>query len=328
MRTLVTGCAGFIGSHLSEELLGRGHEVVGVDCFTDYYARAIKDANLSQLRDSSRFTLAEVDLAEVELAPLLDGIDIVYHQAAQPGVRGSWGTQFETYVRNNVMVTQRLLEAAVRHTPRPSRFVYASSSSIYGNTSELPTNESISPKPVSPYGVTKLAGEHLVQLYWRSHGLPTLSLRYFSVYGPRQRPDMAFHRFIQAALCDEPLYIFGNGEQTRDFTFVSDAVAANIAAGESRVVGMAINVGGGSRVSINTVIDMLGELLGRRLKVEYLPVELGDVQDTSADTFTARKLLGFTPTVQLEAGLAAELEWIQKQFHDVAWARELAGPVV
>jgi nucleoside-diphosphate-sugar epimerase len=311
MRALVTGCAGFIGSHLSEQLVAEGHEVLGVDCFADYYSRDVKEDNLLRLRDEARFTLRELDLAEVDAVPLLDGIDVVYHQAAQPGVRGSWGRQFDTYVRNNVLVTQRLLEAATRYRDRLVKFVYASSSSIYGNAETSPTNESIRPEPVSPYGVTKLSGEQLAHLYWLNFGVPTVSLRYFTVYGPRQRPDMAFHRFICAGIRGEPLQIYGSGEQTRDFTFVADVVAANIAAGGSRVVGMPLNLGGGNCISINDIIQLLGDLVGRKLRVDYLPVEYGDVRNTSADTFLARKLLGFKPKVDVGSGLAAEIEWLE-----------------
>jgi nucleoside-diphosphate-sugar epimerase len=192
--------------------------------------------------------------------------------------------------------------------------VYASSSSIYGNVESFPTNESLRPAPVSPYGVTKLAGEQLAHLYWHSYGIPTVSLRYFTVYGPRQRPDMALHRFIRAALRDEPMHVFGSGAQSRDFTFVGDVVDANIAAGESLAVGTPFNIGGGSRVSINSVIELLGDLMGRKLKVNYQPVELGDVRDTAAATFGARKCLGFTPRVDLASGLAAQLAWMEEHF--------------
>jgi nucleoside-diphosphate-sugar epimerase len=318
MHVLVTGCAGFIGSHLCEQLLSQGHEVAGVDCFTDYYPRSVKESNLERLRREARFTLHEVDLADADLSPLLDGVDVVYHQAAQPGVRGSWGNQFTAYVRNNVQVTQSLLEAALRSRHPPRKFVYASSSSIYGVAEQYPTNEALRPDPVSPYAVTKLAGEHLARLYWRNYGLPTIALRYFTVYGPRQRPDMAFHRFIRQALRNEPVQVFGTGEQTRDFTFVSDVVAANIAASQSDLVGIALNVGGGSRTSVNRAIELIGALLGRNVHVVYFPTEHGDVPDTSADTSSAQELLGFVPKVGLEHGLAAQIEWLASQ----AWSAE------
>jgi nucleoside-diphosphate-sugar epimerase len=309
MRVLVTGCAGFIGSQLSEALVARGDEVVGVDCFTDYYARSLKESNLEQLRAEPRFELHELDLAEADLAGLLEGVQVVYHQAAQPGVRASWGRYFDTYVRNNIVATQRLLEAAKE---RPlAKIVVASSSSIYGDAEQFPTHESAVPKPVSPYGATKLITEQLAYLYWRNYGLPTISLRYFTVYGPRQRPDMAFNRFIRAVLEDRPIQVFGDGEQTRDFTFISDAVAANLAAGRSEVVGQALNIGGGSRVSVNQVLAVLGEVLGRQPRVEYTRVERGDVRHTSADTSAAARLIGYAPRVDLRTGLAAEAEWLR-----------------
>jgi nucleoside-diphosphate-sugar epimerase len=311
VRVLVTGCAGFIGSHLSEELIARGHDVVGVDCFTDYYARSAKEANLSRLRDESRFSLHEVDLAIADLEPLVEGIDLVYHQAAQPGVRGSWGKHFEIYARNNILATQRLLEAVKAQPLR--KFVYASSSSIYGDAESYPTSETALPRPVSPYGMTKLAAEQLVYLYWRNYGVPSAALRYFTVYGPRQRPDMAFRKFIDWVRDGEPIQVYGDGEQTRDFTFVSDAVAANIAAGLSPEVGRAYNVGGGSRVGVNEVVAMLGELLGRSPRVHHVENARGDVRHTSADTSLARDLLGYAPRVDLRQGLAAEVEWVNKQ---------------
>ncbi|MBI4506698.1 MAG: NAD-dependent epimerase/dehydratase family protein [Chloroflexi bacterium] len=308
MRALVTGCAGFIGSHLCERLLAQGHEVVGVDAFTDYYPRARKDANLNVLREAPRFLLREADLAVADLAPLLAGIDVVFHQAAQPGVRASWGSAFDTYARNNVVATQRLLEA-VKGRPL-KKFVYASSSSVYGDAESFPTPETALPRPVSPYGVTKLSGEQLVYLYWRNYGLPTLALRYFTVYGPRQRPDMAFHRFIRSALAERPIQVYGDGEQTRDFTFVSDAVAANVTAAASSAAGVAVNIGGGSRVCLNQVIRVLEALLRRRIGVTHVAPQRGDVRHTSADIRLAAEVLDYAPTVDLEAGLAAEVEWL------------------
>jgi nucleoside-diphosphate-sugar epimerase len=310
MRVLVTGCAGFVGSHLSEALVARGHEVVGVDCFTDYYAREQKEDNLRRLRFEPRFTLHEADLATADLAPLVAGVDLVYHQAGQPGVRASWGDNFATYTINNVLATQRLLEA-VKERPL-KKFVYASSSSIYGDAEAYPTSETTLPKPVSPYGVTKLSAEQLVYLYWRNFGLPTVSLRYFTVYGPRQRPDMAFHRFIRAILADQPIQVFGDGEQTRDFTFVGDIVAANLAAGRCDAAGVVCNIGGGSRVSVNQVLATLARILDRPLHVRYAGTERGDVRHTSADTGMAAQLLGYAPQVDLERGLAAEAAWVEQ----------------
>ena len=310
MRVLVTGCAGFVGSHLSEALVARGHEVIGIDCFTDYYARERKEDNLRRLRFEPRFTLHEADLATADLAPLVAGIDLVYHQAGQPGVRASWGENFATYTVNNVLATQRLLEAL---KGRPlKKFVYASSSSIYGDAEAYPTTETTLPRPVSPYGVTKLSAEQLVYLYWRNFGLPTISLRYFTVYGPRQRPDMAFHRFIRAILEGRPIQVFGDGEQTRDFTYIGDIVAANLAAGKCDAAGVALNIGGGSRVSVNQVLAVLARHLDRPLHVRYSGTEHGDVRHTSADTSLAAELLGYAPQVSLERGLAAEAAWVEQ----------------
>jgi nucleoside-diphosphate-sugar epimerase len=310
MRVLVTGCAGFVGSHLSEALLDAGHSVVGVDCFTDYYARSVKEENLRQLQSESQFTLRQVDLAEADLSAVIDGMDIIFHQAAQPGVRASWGSTFETYVRNNVLATQRLLESC---KGRPlKKFVYASSSSIYGDAESFPTTESALPRPISPYGVTKLSGEQLAYLYWRNYEIPTVSLRYFTAYGPRQRPDMAFHRFIRAALEGKSIQVYGDGEQTRDFTYIADVVAANIAASESPLVGRALNVGGGSRVSVNQVISVLGELIGRPPGVQHVSTVYGDARDTSADISAARREINYAPRVDLRTGLERELRWLEQ----------------
>jgi nucleoside-diphosphate-sugar epimerase len=310
LRALVTGSAGFLGSHLSEELLAQGHEVVGVDCFTGYYSRSAKEANLERLRDEPRFTFIEDDLCAMELEPILQGADLVYHQAAQAGVRASWGSYFATYVRNNVLATQRLLEAAKGTALR--KFVYASSSSVYGDAESFPTSEGVLPRPVSPYGVTKLSGEQLVYLYHRNYGLPTVSLRYFTVYGPRQRPDMAFHRFIRSALEGRPIQVYGDGNQSRDFTYVSDAVAANVAAGMGDAEGVALNIGGGSQVTVRLVIGMLEELLDCEIRVDYTDVQRGDVRHTSADTGLAAATIGYEPQVDLRAGLAEEARWMRQ----------------
>jgi nucleoside-diphosphate-sugar epimerase len=308
VKALVTGAAGFIGSHLSSALLDRGAAVVGLDCFTDYYPRAIKEANLDVNRERDGFSFVEARIQDVDLAALLDGVTHVFHLAAQAGVRKSWGTDFRIYTDNNVDASQRLLEACVG---RPlHRFVYASSSSLYGDNVEIPMREIALPQPVSPYGVTKLAAEQLCNLYYVNHGVQTASLRYFTVYGPRQRPDMAFHRFIRASLDGRPVTLYGDGEQTRDFTYVADAVAATIAAGERGVPGRAYNVGGGSRVSMNRVIEIIGEVAGRPLQVNREPAQKGDMRDTYADTTLARQDLGFAPSVTLEQGIEAEYRWL------------------
>ncbi len=308
MKALVTGVAGFIGSQVAEALIERGATVVGLDCFTDYYAREIKSANLARLLEADRFAFVEAELQRADLAALGDGVTHVFHLAAQAGVRKSWGRDFRAYTVNNVEATQILLEALVG---RPvERVVYASSSSVYGDAASIPMTEDALPRPLSPYGVTKLAAEQLCHLYQVNHGVPAVSLRYFTVYGPRQRPDMAFHRFFRAAIEGRPITIYGDGEQTRDFTFVADAVAATLAAGDRGAPGHVYNIGGGSRVSVNQVLDLVGRISGRRLDVRYEAPQLGDMRDTFADTSRARAELGFSPAVALEQGLEAEYRWL------------------
>lgn len=312
MRCLVTGAAGFIGSHLCERLVDLGHEVTGIDCFLDYYPRAAKERNLRGLAARPGFRLIEHDLSRGDLSPLLGKIDWVFHEAAQAGVRASWGGEFQIYAQHNVVATQRLLEAA--RDARVARFVYASSSSIYGDTDDLPMREDSLPRPISPYGVTKLAAEHLCWLYARSFGVPTVSLRYFTVYGPRQRPDMAFHRFLRGALRGEEITLYDDGEQTRDFTYVSDVVAANVAAAERGVApGAVFNVGGGSEVSLNQVITAVEALSGQRLRIRREVRQKGDVRHTAADCGRARRELGFRPAVTLEQGLRLEWRWIKEE---------------
>lgn len=310
MRCFVTGVAGFIGSHLAERLIELGHEVVGLDRFTDYYPRPIKEANLTKLRSFNAFRLIEEDLSTAPLNPLLDGAEIVFHQAAQPGVRASWGQTFEAYTRDNILATQRLLEA-VKGRASVRRLIYASSSSVYGDTADLPMRETSLPKPYSPYGVTKLAAEHLCELYRNNFGVPTVSLRYFTVYGPRQRPDMGFHKFIRATLHGHPIPVYGDGEQTRDFTFISDAVAANIASMEGNPG--VYNIGGGSRVTLKQVFATLGEVIGYDPILNFVEPQAGDVRHTWADTSAAREGLGFLPKVGLREGLAAQVAWHKEQ---------------
>jgi len=310
MRALVTGVAGFIGSTLAERLCSEGADVVGLDCFTDYYARAVKERNLDPLRSETRFRLVESSITNADLSALLADCTHVFHFAAQPGVRKSWGRDFRVYTINNIDATQILLEAAL--SAKLERIVYASSSSVYGDRVAMPMREDALPQPVSPYGVTKLAAEQLCSLYHANYGLPVLSLRFFTVYGPRQRPDMGFHRFCRAALLGEPIPLFGDGAQTRDFTFVGDAVEAALAAASRGTPGRVYNIGGGSRVSINDVIAMVGRVSGRPLRVAEDPAQKGDMRHTYADTSLARTDLGFSPNVTLEAGLAAEYEWLAK----------------
>lgn len=308
---LVTGAAGFIGSHLSERLVREGYQVVGLDCFTDYYPRRQKELNLATLRREPHFRFLELDLCTADLESVLrtEGIAVVFHEAAQAGVRASWGKEFSTYTQDNVLATQRLLEAA--RACGVSRFIYASSSSVYGDTDELPMRETGRPQPLSPYGVTKLAAEHLCQLYHANFGLPTVSLRYFTVYGPRQRPDMAFHRFIRALLRGETLPVYGDGAQTRDFTFIDDIVTANLQAMRSDLGGVVLNIGGGSRVTLNHVLEVLGEVTGIPVHIDHQGKQYGDVRHTWADTSAAQKLLGYSPRCTLADGLRAEAEWLK-----------------
>jgi len=308
MKALITGVAGFIGSTLAERLVARGDEVTGLDCFTDYYPRPIKEANLRALRAQNAFRFVESSIQQADLPALLDGVTHVFHLAAQAGVRKSWGRDFQTYTVNNVEATQVLLEALV---DRPvERVVYASSSSVYGDEVQIPMREDALPQPVSPYGVTKLAAEQLCHLYHVNYGVPTVSLRYFTVYGPRQRPDMGFHRFLKAARDGRPITVFGDGGQTRDFTFVADAVTATADAGARGVPGRVYNIGGGSRVSLIEVLDLVGAVSGRRLDLRYEPAQKGDMRDTFADTSRARADLDFRPTATLADGLRAEYEWL------------------
>ncbi len=308
MKALVTGAAGFIASHLVSALLDRGAEVTGIDCFTDYYPRSIKEANVRVNAGRHGFHFIHGSIQHADLPALLEGKTHVFHLAAQAGVRKSWGRDFRIYTEHNVDASQRLLEACAG---RPlERVVYASSSSVYGDHASIPMREDALPRPVSPYGVTKLAAEQLCYLYWVNHRVPTASVRYFTVYGPRQRPDMAFHRFITASLRDGPIELYGDGEQTRDFTFVSDAVNATIAAAERSVPGRAYNVGGGSRVSMNQVLEILSRIAGKPLSVVRHAEQKGDMRDTYADTTLARTELGFVPSVSLEQGLEMEYRWL------------------
>jgi UDP-glucuronate 4-epimerase len=316
---LVTGAAGFIGSHLVETLLAGGQPVVGVDCFTDYYAAGVKERNLAKALTHPCFRFVHADVATMDLGQLVGAASCVYHLAGQPGVRGSWGQRFEEYVRNNILATQRLLESCLAAGGTP--VVYASSSSVYGNLSTMPLREDMTLAPVSPYGVTKLAAEHLCRLYAAVYGLPTLSLRLFTVYGPRQRPDMAFSRFLTAAAAGDEITVYGDGTQTRDFTFVEDVVAAFVAGGdllsqaatEGRGRGQVVNIAGGSCVSVREVLAAVARLTGARLRIRQLPPQPGDVQDTWADTTAARELLDFGPRVSLLEGLEAEWNQIRQR---------------
>jgi UDP-glucuronate 4-epimerase len=301
---LVTGCAGFIGSHLAEALLARGDRVLGVDAFRDYYPRSIKELNIAGARRSQNFELIEANLENLEFDALADGLDGIFHLAAQPGVRGSWGETFALYARDNVIATQRIFGTATRATVR---VVWASSSSVYGNAEAYPTAEQTRPRPISPYGVTKLSCEHLAAAYVESFGLDHVALRYFTVYGPRQRPDMAFSRIGQALAERTVFPVYGTGDQTRDVTFVADAVSATLAAMELAPPGSVYNIGGGSETSLNDVIAVAERLTGLRLDVRREPTASGDVRRTAADITRAKAELEWRPKTLLEQGLRAQL---------------------
>jgi nucleoside-diphosphate-sugar epimerase len=303
---LVTGAAGFIGSHLAEHCLERGWRVVAVDSLTPYYAKAVKQANASGLAAHPNCRYVEEDLLSLDLPRLLEDVDVVFHLAAQPGVRASWGERFDTYTKSNVTALQRLLEAAKE--AELQKFVFASSSSVYGDAETLPTLESCPLRPVSPYGATKALGEHLAYLYWKGFGIPTVTLRYFTVYGPRQRPDMAFHCLISAADTGEEFVLFGDGRQTRDFTYVADTVEGTVAAATRGRPGEVYNLGGGTRSSMNEIIGILQGITGS-VRVRRAASARGDARDTAADTALAQAELGFAPSFDLVAGLQEQIQW-------------------
>ncbi|MBF4629720.1 NAD-dependent epimerase/dehydratase family protein [Clavibacter michiganensis subsp. phaseoli] len=311
MKILVTGAAGFVGSSLVERALRDGHSVVGIDALTDYYDVALKETNLQRIA-SPDFTLVREDINNVDLSALFDGVDVVFHQAGQPGVRKSWGKDFATYTTQNILATQKLLEQA-KKSPELKRFVYASSSSIYGNAASYPTLETDRPEPISPYGVSKLAAEHLCTLYGKNFGVPTTSLRYFTVFGPRQRPDMAFTRFLQAALNGTEITVFGTGEQIRDFTYIQDVVDANfLAANSETAAGSIYNVAGGSNVSVNEVLDTIRRISGAALNVRRIDPVPGDVWRTGGSSERIRGELGWKPKYSVEEGLRAQYEWVRE----------------
>lgn len=308
--SVVTGVAGFIGSNLADALLNRGDRVIGIDHFNDYYDPLLKHKNIAHLINHPSFQLIEADIQQLDWSVVLSGADVVYHQAAQAGVRASWGSGFRTYTERNVNATQALLEAAKE--AKLKRLVFASSSSVYGDAETLPTHEAICPQPVSPYGITKLAAERLCLLYYRNFGVPITVLRYFTVYGPRQRPDMAFHKFFKAVLEEQSIAVYGDGQQTRDFTFVSDAVAANLAAAAVEdAIGEVFNIGGGSRVALTEILATIETIVGQPLRRDILNAAMGDARHTAADVSKARRVLGYQPQVTLREGLAKEWAWLK-----------------
>lgn len=307
VRVLVTGAAGFIGSHLVEEALRRGYEVIALDSLTTYYSPAAKVRNADRFSLHHRCTYLEQDILDVNLSSVLDGVSTIFHLAAQAGVRASWGQRFDAYTQLNVTVLQRLLEAA--RAAEIERFVFASSSSVYGDAETLPTPEDVMLRPLSPYGATKALGEHLTYLYYRNYGVPIVNLRFFSVYGPRQRPDMAFHRAIEAGLNGKSFKLFGDGKQTRDFTYVADIVQGTIAAAERAVPGTTYNLGGGSNVSLLEVLDIVGSELGCALSVVLEESQRGDARDTAADIGKARDELKYAPEWDVARGLGEQVAW-------------------
>lgn len=315
LKALISGVAGFIGSHLAEYLVKEGFEVIGVDCFEDYYSRWMKEKNLENLLKSSKFTFIKANLLSDTLFTLpsmlsnLNEVDYIFHQAAQAGVRESWGKNFQVYTNNNVLATQKILEVAKGLSIK--KFIYASSSSVYGDTESLPTKEETATRPLSPYGVSKLAGENLCQLYWKNFNVPVICLRYFTVYGPRQRPDMAFHRFIKGVLGNEKIHIYGDGEQTRDFTYVLDIVKANLLALKASP-GQIFNIGGGNRINLLDSLSLIERLTGKKAKVEKVNIQKGDVRNTWADIEKATTILGYKPEISLEEGVKKEILWIKK----------------
>jgi len=307
---VVTGAAGFVGSHLVDALLDRGDRVIGIDHFDDYYDPLLKRKNIAHLAQHPFFQLVEAEMQQLDWSTLLADVDVVYHQAAQAGVRNSWGSGFRNYTERNINATQVLLEGAKNANLK--RFVFASSSSVYGDAETLPTHELICPQPVSPYGITKLAAERLCLLYHRNFGVPTVGLRYFTVYGPRQRPDMAFHKFFKAVLTKQAIAVYGDGQQTRDFTFVSDAVAANLAAATATgAIGEVFNIGGGSRVALTEILATIETIVGEPLQREMMAPATGDARHTAADVSKARNVLGYDPQVSLPEGLAKEWAWMK-----------------
>ncbi|NIP37521.1 MAG: NAD-dependent epimerase/dehydratase family protein [Candidatus Dadabacteria bacterium] len=309
MKVIVTGAAGFIGSTLSEKLISEGSSVIGIDSVNDNYDVKIKKNNLQGLLANKNFEFINSNILEIDFSNDYSDIEAIFHQAATAGVRTSWGKNFRDYTENNIMATQYLLESFKNNNLK--KFIYASSSSVYGNSDKMPLKISTLTRPVSPYGVTKLAAENLVNTYHANYGLPAVSLRYFTVYGPRQRPDMAFHIFMKSAIRDIQIKIYGDGEQIRDFTYVDDVVSANMLALENGISGSIYNVGGGSHISVNEVLKLIEEIAGRNLNIDYQQTQKGDVRRTEADISLSRKELGYESGYDIKSGLENEFEWIR-----------------
>ncbi len=311
MKILVTGCAGFIGSHLCKRLLDDGYDVVGVDALTDFYNPDIKRKNMKSFINHKRFLLKQNNILDLELQNEVKEIEILYHLAGQPGVRDSWGNNFNGYVVNNILTTQRLLEL-MKKSKNIKKFVYASSSSVYGQIDVEKVNEGYRTKPFSPYGVTKLAGEHLTSLYQENFNVPTISLRFFSTYGPSQRPDMAFSRLINSAFQNNPFPLYGDGNQERDYTFVKDIVDGLLRAGTHLTAIGVYNIGGGHVLPLNEIIVFIEELTGKKIILDKRSVQYGDVRRTSADISKIEKTLGYHPQYNIKDGLREQIEYVQK----------------
>jgi UDP-glucose 4-epimerase len=310
MICLVTGAAGFIGSRLCKVLLEKGHSVKGIDSFTDFYPRWIKENNLAPLLANDKFEFINEDICRLDLTKTFKAPSIVFHLSAQAGVRTSWGKNFSVYTKNNIQATQKLLEAA-KESP-VHKFIYSSSSSVYGACPDLPMSETSPLQPYSPYGVTKLAAEHLCHLYFRNYGVPVVSLRLFTVYGPGQRPDMAFHNFFKAVLENRSISVFGDGQQTRDFTYVNDIVSAMTSSIENGKIGEIYNLGGGNRKKLEDVFPLIEDICQEKLKIQTQEKQRGDVQHTFADIKKAQTDLGYLPRTQIEEGLQEEWKWLKK----------------
>ena len=312
---LITGVAGFIGSNLADALVKKGYFVRGIDSFEKNYEEALKRNNIKHLLKKNNFSFSEENLLKVDLEEQLDGVEYIFHQAGQPGVRSSWGKEFKIYLENNVWATQKLLESV--KGKRIKKMIFASSSSVYGNAERFPTTEKNLPYPISPYGVTKLAAEQLCLLYWKNYQVPVVALRYFTVYGPRQRPDLFFHKLIKAALCGGTIEIYGDGKQTRSYTYIDDVVDANILAMGMDVTGQVMNIGGGARVSVNEAIELVEKISGRSIKKSYVDPKKGDVKHTCASIKKARAMLGYYPKTRIKKGLLSQFEWMKKNISQI-----------
>ena len=310
MKVIVTGAAGFIGSTLSEKLIKQGFYVIGIDSLNSNYPIKLKKNNLTALLNNKNFEFINKNITSIEFGNKYSDIEAVFHQAATAGVRSSWGTNFKEYTENNILATQHLLESF--KSSKLKKFIFASSSSVYGNSDEMPLTISTLTKPVSPYGVTKLAAENLINSYYENYGLPTVSLRYFTVYGPRQRPDMAFHIFLRSAITNNKIEIYGNGEQIRDFTYIDDVVNANMLSLEFGVSGNIYNIGGGSNISINETLRLIESITNKSLKISYKDTQKGDVRQTQADISESKIQLKYEPGYDIMTGLEYEYEWICK----------------